>query len=63
MAKVFKLVTLNIRGVNCIIQNLVSDPLGRYIILKVAIENKICLNIFAPNKNKLTCQFLKKQKI
>ena len=46
---------------NCTIQNTISDPLGRFIILKVVIEDKVyvLINIYAPNKDKLTCKFFK----
>ena len=39
---------------NCTIQNTVSDPSGRFIFLKVAIEDKVyvLINIDAPNKDK-----------
>ena len=46
---------------NCTIQNTVSDPSGRFVILKVTIEDKVyvLINIYAPNKDKLTCNFFK----
>ena len=46
---------------NCTIQNTLSDPSGRFIILKVTIEDKVyvLINIYAPNKHKLTCNFFK----
>ena len=46
---------------NCTIQNTVSDPSGRFNILKVTIEDKVyvLINIYAPNKDKLTCNFFK----
>ena len=41
-------------GFNCIIHNTIIDPSGRYIILKVDIEDKVyvLINIYVPNKNK-----------
>ena len=46
---------------NCTIQNTVSDPSGHFIVLKVEIEDKVyvLINIYAPNKDKLTCKFFK----
>ena len=46
---------------NYTIQNTVSDPSGRFIILKVTIEDKVyvLINIYAPNKDKLACNFFK----
>ena len=46
---------------NCTICNTVSDPSGRFIILKVPLEDKVyvLINICAPNKGKLTCKFFK----
>ena len=48
------------KGVDCVIHTKILDPLGRYIILKVAINDKIyiLINIYAPNKDKdITCFF------
>ena len=48
------------KGVDCVIHTKILDPLGRYIILKVAINDKIyiLINIYAPNKDKdMTCFF------
>ena len=48
------------KGVDCVIHTKILDPLGRYIILKVAINGKIyiLINIYAPNKDKdITCFF------
>ena len=41
-------------GVDCIIHSTIVDPSGRYLILKVEIEDKsyILTNIYAPNKDK-----------
>ena len=47
-------------GVDCVIHTKILDPLGRYIILKAAINDKmyILINIYAPNKDKdITCFF------
>ena len=46
---------------NCTIQNTVSDPSGRFLVLKVTIEDKVyvLINIYTPNKDKLTCNFFK----
>ena len=46
---------------NCTIQNIILDPSGRSIVLKVEIEDKVyvLINIYAPNKDKLTCKFFK----
>ena len=46
---------------NCIVKKTVSDPSGRFIILKVVIEDKVyvLINIYAPNRDNLTCKFLK----
>ena len=48
------------KGVDCVIHTKILDPLGRYIILKAAIKDKmyILINIYAPNKDKdITCFF------
>ena len=47
---------------SCTIQNTVSDPSGRFIVLKAEIEDKVyvSINIYAPNKDKLACKFFKK---
>ena len=48
-------------GFNCIIHNTIIDPSGLYIILKVDIEDKVyvLINIYAPNKDKITANFSK----
>ena len=48
-------------GFNCTIQNTIIDPSGRFIALKVDIEDKlyVLINIYAPNKDKVTCKFFK----
>ena len=40
-------------GVDCIIYRKILDPLGRYIILKAQIREKIyvIINVYAPNKD------------
>ena len=42
-----------------------SDPLGRYIISKIQIDDKIYVfvNVYAPNKDKDSIQFFKKLNI
>ena len=44
---------------NCTVKKMVSDPSGRFIILKVVIEDKVyvLINIYAPNRDNLTCNF------
>ena len=41
------------RGVDCKILSKLLDPEGRYIILKVEIQDKpvVLINVYAPNKN------------
>ena len=48
-------------GFNCTIQNTIIDPSGRFIALKVDVEDKVyvLINIYAPNKDKVTCKFFK----
>ena len=48
-------------GFNCSIQKTIIDPLGRFVVLKVDIEDKVyvLVNIYAPNKDKITCKFFK----
>ena len=45
--------------VNCVIQKSIVDPQGRFIILKANIQDKvyILVNIYAPNKNKVSAKF------
>ena len=40
----------------------VPDPLGRFVISKVQVDNKVSVlvNIYAPNKNKDSVLFFKK---
>ena len=47
------------KGVDCVIHTRILDPLGRYIILKAAIKDKIyiLINIYAPNKDKDITRF------
>ena len=47
------------KGVDCVIHSKILDPLGRYIILKAAIKDKIyiLINIYAPNKDKDITRF------
>ena len=47
------------KGVDCVIHTRILDPLGRYIILKAAIKDKIdiFINIYAPNKDKDITRF------
>jgi len=44
------------KGVDCIIPSKILDPVGRYVILKVEIKDKMYLliNIYAPNTYLLT---------
>ena len=46
---------------NCTVKKMVSDPSGRFIILKVVIEDNVyvLINIYAPNRDNLTCKFFK----
>ena len=46
---------------NCTVKKTVSDPSGRFIILKVVIEDKVyvLINIYAPNRDNLTSKFFK----
>ena len=47
---------------NCTIHKTIADPLWHFIVLKVEIDNKvyILLNIYAPNKDKIMCNFFQK---
>ena len=44
---------------NCSVQKFIIDPLGRFIISKVDIEDEVCLlvNIYAPKKDKDIVKF------
>ena len=46
-------------GFNCSVQESIIDPMGRFIILKVEIEDQVYLlvNIYAPNKDKNIAKF------
>ena len=46
---------------NCVIQKSIVDPQGRFIILKADIQDKvyILVNIYAPNKDKVSGKFYK----
>lgn len=46
-------------GVDCNIQQKILDPLGRYIILKVNIEDKnyVLINLYATNKGNCLLDF------
>ena len=46
---------------NCVIQKFIVDPQGRFIILKAGIQDKvyILVNIYAPNKDKVSGKFYK----
>ena len=46
---------------NCVIQKSFIDPQGRFIILKSGIQDKvyILVNIYAPNKDKVSGKFYK----
>ena len=48
------------KGVDCVIHNKILDPMGRYIILKAEIQDKmyVLINIYAPNKDKGIIHFL-----
>ena len=50
------------KGVDCTIHKKILDPLGRYIILKAEIKDKIyvLINIYAPNKDKDIVAFFTK---
>ena len=45
-------------GFNCTVKKTIIDPSGRFIVLKVDIEDKVyvLVNIYAPNKDKVTCK-------
>ena len=47
---------------NCTVLCTVPDPLGRFIISKVQVDDKVyvLVNIYAPNKDKDSIYFLKK---
>ena len=47
--------------INCTIISTISDPLGRYIIAKIQIDDKlyVFVNVYAPNKDKDSIQFFK----
>ena len=49
------------KGVDCIIHSKILDPVGRYVILKAEIKDKMYLliNIYAPNKDTNIVEFLK----
>ena len=46
-------------GVDCPIYRKIMDPLGRYIILKAQVREKIhvLINVYAPNKDKELVKF------
>ena len=48
-------------GIDCTIHKKILDPLGRYIILKAEIKDKmyVLINVYAPNKDKDIVAFLK----
>ena len=48
--------------INCTIISTISDPLGRYIIAKIQIDDKlyVFVNVYALNKDKDSIQFFKK---
>ena len=53
-------------GVDCTVNSVISDPSGRYLILRTEIEDKsyVLVNIYAPNKDKdLTIFFRNTQKL
>ena len=49
-------------SINCTIITTISDPLGRYIISKIQIDDKlyVLVNVYAPNKDKDSVQSFKK---
>ena len=49
------------KGVDCVIHSKILDPIGRYVILKVEIKDKMFLwiNIYAPNKDTNIVEFLR----
>ena len=42
------------KGVDCTINSKITDPLGRYVMLKAEFEDKmyVLVNIYAPNEDK-----------
>ena len=48
------------KGVDCVIHSKILDPLGRYVILKAEIKDKmyVLINIYAPNKDTNIVDFL-----
>ena len=48
------------KGVDCTIHSKILDPLGRYVILKAEINNKmyVLINVYAPNKDANIIKFL-----
>ena len=48
------------KGFDCTVLSKFEDPLGRYLILKAEIKDKLCLliNIYAPSKDKDIITFL-----
>jgi len=48
------------KGVDCKIYSKILDPLGRYVMLKAEIEDKmyVLINIYAPNKDTNIKNFL-----
>ena len=49
------------KGLGCVIHSQIVDTLGRYIIVKAAIKDKmyVLVNIYAPNKDEDIIKFLK----
>jgi len=48
------------KGVDCTIHSKILDPLGRYVILKAEINDKmyVLINVYAPNKDTNVINFL-----
>ena len=48
------------KGVDCSIHSKILDPLGRYVILKAEINDKmyVLINVYAPNKDANIIKFL-----
>ena len=52
------------KGFDCTVLSKLEDPLGRYLILKAEIKDKlyVLINIYAPNKDKDIITFLNNQR-
>ena len=47
---------------NCSVLHTIPDPLGRFVISKIKVDDKVyvLVNIYAPNKDKESVQFFRK---